>query len=72
MRPRPQGDATAARQRLPPLVGEPPCILIQQCLGVDAVAGERPAAEMVDEQVMGDGSSKPARRARTARSSSSK
>ena len=34
-------------------------VLLQQPLGVDPVADERPAAEVVDEQVMGHGQLEP-------------
>jgi hypothetical protein len=36
-----------------PLVREPLSVLIQQLLGIDPVAHERPATEVVDEQIMG-------------------
>jgi hypothetical protein len=49
--PGPQRDATAAGSVVPPLVGEPTLVRLQEGLGVDAVADERPAAEAVDEQV---------------------
>ena len=35
-----------------PLVGEPPGVVVEQPLGVDAVADESPAAEVVDEQIV--------------------
>ena len=39
----------------PPLGGESPEVLVQQPLGVDSAAGEGPAAEVVDEEVMRHG-----------------
>ncbi len=49
--PGPERDRPAGGHVLAPLVGEPPRILLEQPFGVDPVAGECPAAEMVDEQV---------------------
>ena len=51
----PQRDPPPQQSRMPPLGGEPPRVLFQKSLGVDPVADERPAAEVVDEQVMGHG-----------------
>ena len=53
--PRLQGDATAAGPVVAPLVGEPPLVGLQKGLGVDPVANECPAAEVVDEDIEGHG-----------------
>ena len=42
-----------------PLGREPPGVLIQQPSRIDAVAGERPAPEVMDKQVMSHGQLKP-------------
>jgi hypothetical protein len=54
-RPGPQGHPPAPGHILSPLVREPPRVLLEQRRGVDAVASEGPAAEVVDEQVLGHG-----------------
>ena len=54
-----QRHPSPVRPRQPPLVREPPGVLIQQFPGIDPIAGKRPAAEMVNEQVMGHGQLKP-------------
>ena len=57
--PRPQRHPTPRGDVAAPLRREPPRVLLQQALGVDAVAGERPAAEVVDEQVVRHGQLEP-------------
>ena len=59
IRPGLQRDATAARGVLAPLGGEPPRVLLQKGRGIDAVAGECPAAKVMDEQVFGHGQREP-------------
>ena len=49
----------SAGPRQPPFLGEPVCILIEQFPHVETIAGERPAAEMVDEQITRGGQLKP-------------
>ena len=44
---RTQRNLPPIRRRQPPLVGEPPRILLQQLLGVDPIADKRAAAEIL-------------------------
>ena len=57
--PGPQRDPLPLGPRHSPLGRESPGILIAQLLGIDTVARERPAAEVMDEQVVSDGQLKP-------------
>ena len=49
-----QRDASAVGPGQSPLGRESSGILIQQLFGINAIAGKRPAAEVVNEQIMGD------------------
>jgi hypothetical protein len=57
--PGPKCDGPPVDPRQSPFIREPPGILTEQFPGIDPIANERPAAEVVDEQIMRHGQFKP-------------
>jgi hypothetical protein len=57
--PGPKCDRSPIDPRQSPLARKPPGIFLQQSPGIDPIASKRPAAVVVNEQVMRDGQFKP-------------